>query len=69
MCIISNKDLTHHYVLMLLHWYCVYLQRGMPARMKGIHVYNEPSFFDLIFAMFSPFMSQKLLARVSVSIV
>jgi hypothetical protein len=33
--------------------------------MKGLHLYNEPSFFDAMYALFSPLMKQKTKDRVS----
>ncbi|KAL4235050.1 Tyrosine-protein phosphatase non-receptor type 9 [Mactra antiquata] len=36
-----------------------FYQNSLPARMKGLHMYNEPSFFDAMYALFSPLMKQK----------
>lgn len=36
-----------------------FYQNSLPARMKGLHMYNEPTFFDAAYALFSPLMKQK----------
>lgn len=36
-----------------------FYQNSLPARMKGLHLYNEPTFFDALFALFGPLMKQK----------
>ncbi|XP_052817590.1 alpha-tocopherol transfer protein-like [Mya arenaria] len=36
-----------------------FYQNSLPARMKGLHMYNEPTFFDAVYALFSPLMKQK----------
>lgn len=38
-------------------------QDGFPARVKGMHVINEPSFFGYIFSIIKPFMKSKFLSR------
>lgn len=43
----------------------VLLQHGMPVRVKSINIYNEPTFFDVMHSLITPFMSQKLRNRVS----
>ena len=43
---------------------CLFLQNAIPCRMKSLHMYNEPAFFDAIFALFSPLMKQKTKDRV-----
>lgn len=40
-----------------------YFDKALPARMKGFHMYNEPPFFDAIWAMFSPLMREKTKSR------
>ena len=40
-------------------------QNSLPVRMKGIVMYNESPFFDVIYAMISPFMKEKTKKRVS----
>ncbi|XP_052225741.1 alpha-tocopherol transfer protein-like isoform X2 [Dreissena polymorpha] len=36
-----------------------FYQNSLPARMKGLHFYNEPAFFDAMFALFGPLMTMK----------
>ncbi|XP_045191882.1 alpha-tocopherol transfer protein-like [Mercenaria mercenaria] len=36
-----------------------FYQNALPARMKGLHLYNEPHFFDAMYALFSHLMKQK----------
>lgn len=40
-----------------------YFQHSLPVRFKAGHLYNEPAFFDAIFTIVSPFMSQKMKDR------
>ncbi|KAL4229352.1 hypothetical protein ACF0H5_012391 [Mactra antiquata] len=40
-----------------------YYQNALPARMKGIHIYNEPTYFDAIMALVLPFMKKKFKDR------
>ena len=43
----------------------LHFQNSLPVRMKGIVMYNESPFFDVIYAMISPFMKEKTKKRVS----
>ncbi|CAD5126565.1 DgyrCDS14660 [Dimorphilus gyrociliatus] len=38
-------------------------QDGFPARVKGMNIVNEPSFFGYLFAIVKPFMKSKFLSR------
>ncbi|KAH3827203.1 hypothetical protein DPMN_129133 [Dreissena polymorpha] len=40
-----------------------YFQQALPVRAKSMNAYNEPAFFDVIFAFISPFLSKKLKDR------
>lgn len=61
---IDNTDVTMGHVMSL--WgqengkrIMQFYQNSLPARMKGLHLYNEPTFFDALFALFGPLMKQK----------
>lgn len=41
-------------------------QDAFPVRPKGLHFCNIPTFFDILFAIFKPFLKEKMLNRVSV---
>ncbi|XP_076456649.1 alpha-tocopherol transfer protein-like [Babylonia areolata] len=41
------------------------LQEAFPARFKGLHYVNEPTFFDVVFAVIKPFLKEKILKRIS----
>ncbi|XP_012233236.1 alpha-tocopherol transfer protein-like isoform X2 [Linepithema humile] len=40
------------------------LQDAMPLRVKNIHVINQPYVFNIVFAMFKPFLQDKLKNRI-----
>jgi len=44
------------------------LQYSMPARLKEVHILNQPYLFNMVFAVFKPFMQEKLRNRVSFNI-
>lgn len=61
---IDNTDVTMSHVMTM--WgaengkrIMQFYQNSLPCRMKGLHMYNEPAFFDAAYAMFSPLMKQK----------
>jgi len=42
----------------------VCLQDAFPARIKGLHIVNEPSIFGTVFAVVKPFLKEKTVKRV-----
>lgn len=40
-----------------------YFQKSLPIRFKGFHLYNEPAFFDAMYAVMAPFIRQKFKDR------
>lgn len=44
----------------MLEW----MQECVPMRIKGIHVVNQPKIFEIVFALFKPFLREKLRKRV-----
>lgn len=44
----------------ILDW----LQDSVPLRIKGIHIVNQPFIFNMVFAVFKPFLREKLRSRI-----
>ncbi|KAK7091457.1 alpha-tocopherol transfer protein-like [Littorina saxatilis] len=42
------------------------LQEAFPARIKKMNILNEPTFFDVIFAILKQFMKEKILKRIQI---
>lgn len=41
-----------------------WLQDSVPLRIKAIHVVNQPKLFNIVFALFKPFLREKLRKRI-----
>lgn len=41
-----------------------WLQDAMPLRVKNIHIINQPYIFNMVFALFKPFLREKLKSRI-----
>jgi hypothetical protein len=46
-----------------------WLQDAVPLRIKNIHIINQPYIFNMVFALFKPFLREKLKSRVSIHII
>lgn len=42
-----------------------FIQEAMPLRMKQVHMVNQPYLFNMVWALFKPFVQEKLSKRVS----
>ncbi|XP_043491339.1 alpha-tocopherol transfer protein-like isoform X1 [Polistes fuscatus] len=40
------------------------LQDAMPLRVKNLHIINQPYIFNMVFALFKPFLREKLKSRI-----
>lgn len=41
-----------------------WLQDAVPLRVKAIHIINQPKIFNIVFALFKPFLREKLRNRI-----
>lgn len=41
-----------------------WLQDSVPLRIKAIHIVNQPKIFNIVFALFKPFLREKLRKRI-----
>lgn len=55
------RGLTPQFSLRLLS----FIQDAMPLRLKEVHIINQPFIFKMVWAIFKPFIKDKLKKRVS----
>lgn len=48
------------FLLQIVDW----LQDSVPLRIKAIHIVNQPRIFNIVFALFKPFLREKLRKRI-----
>lgn len=51
---------TPSFAKRLVDW----LQDAIPLRIKAIHIINQPKIFSMVFALFKPFLREKLRQRI-----
>ncbi|XP_055594964.1 alpha-tocopherol transfer protein-like isoform X2 [Uranotaenia lowii] len=51
---------TPPFAMRIVDW----LQDAMPLRIKGIEIVNQPKIFNMVFALFKPFLRDKLRGRI-----
>lgn len=52
---------TPKHACMILDW----VQKSCPFRLRGVHVVNNSMLFNILFAIFKPFISKELREKVS----
>ncbi|XP_074039643.1 alpha-tocopherol transfer protein-like isoform X2 [Leptinotarsa decemlineata] len=55
----QTTKFTPSFAMKLLEW----LQDSVPLRVKAIHIVNQPYVFKIVFALFKPFLREKLRSR------
>ncbi|XP_011877589.1 PREDICTED: alpha-tocopherol transfer protein-like [Vollenhovia emeryi] len=43
-----------------------FIQKSMPTRLKGIHIVNQSRIFSIAFAIFKPFLEEKVRSRIHI---
>lgn len=69
-CIIDMSDFTVYQQAKLATPKCAWqvsncIQEKIPLRVKAIHIVNQPFYFNALFAIFKPFLKQKLRRRIN----
>lgn len=52
-------QITPTFAAMMTEW----VQRCLPCRLKGIHIVNQPFIFNMVYAIFKPFLLEKTQKR------